>query len=164
MGVKGVGSGLPTVLWTSVIVTVMSRKITIVGHSPHILSTGRIRLPTPHQRPTFTRWEANVFLWTASAQDGEKAVERVLWMGDYSVCKRQSDINTTMWDEDADCTIFLSSKSISSPPLVGMEQRHQEFPSNAVEHWADVHLVKSNGTCLFAVMSRIIVIQCCPLW
>lgn len=39
-----------------------------------------------------------------------------------------------MWDEDADCTIFLSSKSTFSSPLVEMEQRHQEFPSNAVEH------------------------------
>lgn len=39
-GREEVGSGLSTLLWTSATVTVLSRKITIVEHSPHILSTG----------------------------------------------------------------------------------------------------------------------------
>lgn len=123
-GREEVGSGLSTVLWTSATVTVLSRKITIVEHSPHILSSGRDQA-SDTLSATYISWIGSnrVDLWQPLHKTGRKQQkERTRWGSVIIQCvKDRGDINITMWDQDADGTTCLSSKSI---PTVEMEQRH----------------------------------------
>lgn len=123
-GREEVGSGLSTVLGTSATVTVLSRKITIVEHSPHILSTGRDQA-SDTLSATYISWIGSnrVDLWQPLHKTGRKQQkERTRWGSVIIQCvEDRGDINITMWDRDADGTTCLSSKST---PTVEMEQRH----------------------------------------
>lgn len=114
------------------IVTVLSRKITIVKHSLHILSTGRDQASDALSATYFSGTGSN----TVDLDRGEE-VEIVLEVSDYSMCHRIM----TMWDHRC-----LSSQLTFSSTRFELEQRHQAFPSNGATALTLV-LVNSRNSC-----------------